>query len=80
MEMCIRDRSTGAQPLPTVNMTLNFHKAVLEDTDKLWITTRVTSAGKRILSMSGEARNAAGHLIATCQTNMLNATGARIYI
>ena len=30
--------------------------------------------------MSGEARNAAGHLIATCQTNMLNATGARIYI
>ena len=72
--------STGAQPLPTVNMTLNFHKAVLEDTDKLWITTRVTSAGKRILSMSGEARNAAGHLIATCQTNMLNATGARIYI
>lgn len=72
--------ATGAKPMPTVNFTINFHKAVLEDTDKIWVTTRVISAGKRILSMAGEAKNANGDLIATCQTNMLNATGARISI
>ena len=65
---------------PTISFTVNFHKAVLEDTDKLLITTWVTSAGKRILFMSGEAKNTSGHLVASCQTNMLNAAGVRISV
>ena len=72
--------STGAKSMPTVNLSVNYHKAVLEDTDRIWITTRVISAGKRILSMAGEARNAEGRLLATCQTNMLNAENAYISI
>ena len=72
--------ATGAKPMPTINFTINYHRAVLEDTDKIWVTTHVVSAGKRVLSMAGEARNADGKLIATCQTNMLNAEGANISI
>ena len=66
--------------MPSINMTVNFHKGVTEETDHITITTHVTSVGKRILSMAGEARNDKGQLVATCQTNMLNADGVRINI
>ena len=66
--------------MPSINMTVNFHKGVTEETDHITITTNVTSVGKRILSMAGEARNDKGQLVATCQTNMLNADGVRINI
>ena len=72
--------ATGGQPMPTVNMTVNFHKSVLEDTQKLRVETHIVSVGKHILSMAGEARNQKGVRIATCQTNMLNVNGVRISI
>ena len=72
--------STKGSPMPTVNLTVNFHKAVLEDTSKIFVSTRVVSAGRKILSMAGEARNERGDLIATCQANILNTAGAQISI
>lgn len=72
--------ASDGNPMPSINMTINFHKGVNKETDHITIITYVTSAGKRILSMSGEARNNNGDLIATCQTNMMNANGVRISV
>ena len=72
--------STQGSPMPTINLTINFHKAVLEDTDKIFVTTRIISAGRKILSLAGEARNEKNDLIATCQTNILNTSGAVICV
>ncbi len=71
--------ATGGSPFSTVNMTVNFHKAVLADTTELFISTRVISAGKRIACLEGEAHDAAGRLIATSQTNMINSNGVYLY-
>lgn len=63
-------------PFSTINMTINFHKAAVEDDREILITTRVTSSGKRVVSMAGEARTLSGKLIATAQCNMINKDGA----
>lgn len=72
--------ASGGSPMPTVNMTTNFHKGVTEEIDHIVITTRVISVGKRVLSMAGEARTDDGVLVATSQTNMLNAGGVKISV
>ena len=71
--------AADASPFSTVNMTINFHKAVLNETKELFISTRVISAGKRIVCLEGEARDISGRLIATSQTNMINSAGAYLY-
>lgn len=71
--------AADASPFSTVNMTMNFHKAVLNETKELFISTRVISAGKRIVCLEGEARDISGRLIATSQTNMINSAGAYLY-
>lgn len=62
-------------PFSTINMTMNFHKAVLAETEELFVSTKVISAGKRIVCMEGEAYDPEGRLIATCQTNLINGEG-----
>ena len=71
--------ATGGKPFSTVNMTMNFHKAVMADVTELFISTHIISAGKRIVCLEGEARDASGRLIATCQTNMINQEGVYLY-
>lgn len=63
------------KPFSTINMTMNFHKAVLADTDELFVSTKIISTGRRIVCMEGEACDPSGRLIATCQTNLINGEG-----
>ncbi len=65
-------------PFSTINMTVNFHKAAVEADQYIYVTTWVTSSGKRIVSMAGEARTAEGKLLATSQCNMMNGGGIKL--
>lgn len=65
---------------PTIDMVVNFHKGVTLEDEKIWITTQVKSAGKKVISLTGEARNKKGQLVASSQTHMLNLDGAYLYI
>ncbi len=70
----------GTAPLSTTNLSINYHKAVPEGVDKIIVTSHIITAGKNILSMSAEAKNENGQLVATAQTNMINLNHVRIYI
>jgi len=69
----------GTSPLSTVNMSVNYHKAVPEGMNKVVVTSKIITAGKNMLSMSAEAFNENGQLLATAQTNMININRVRIY-
>ncbi len=67
-------------PTPTINLTINFHKSVMEDTDRIFIVSHVVSAGRRVISLAAEAHTPDGRLVASCQTNMLNSAGVYLSV
>ncbi len=69
---------TEASSMPTVNITVNLHKGISLEEDKVIVTSWVVSAGKRVVSLAAEAKTENGKILATAQSNMLNADGARI--
>ncbi len=70
----------GEAPLSTINMSVNYHKSVPEGMNTVRVTSKILTVGKNMLSMSAEAFNEKGQLIATAQTNMINLNHVRIYV
>jgi uncharacterized protein (TIGR00369 family) len=60
---------------PTIDMSVTFHKAVTIKDGYVRVTSRVVSAGKRIICLAAEVRNPAGQLTASSIANMINAHG-----
>ncbi|MDR3237921.1 MAG: PaaI family thioesterase [Spirochaetia bacterium] len=59
----------------TIDMSVTFHKAVTIKDGYVRVTSRVVSAGKRIICLVAEARNPEGQLTASSLTNLINAQG-----
>ena len=70
--------TSGHSPFSTINMTVNYHRAVKEDTDRVIVNASVLKAGRQVVSMEARAEDPKGRLIATCQSNLLNAEHAEL--
>lgn len=64
--------------LSTIDLNITYHKAVPVDIDRVLVTSHITSAGKRIVSLRAEAYTPDGVLLATAQSNMFNKDGVWI--
>ncbi len=64
--------------LSTIDMNIIYHKAAREDVNEVLVKSRITAAGKRVVSLRAEAYTPEGDLLATAQSNMMNIDGVWI--
>ena len=60
----------------TIDMNVTFHKAAMLDDGYVRVTSRVVTAGKRIVSLAASAYNPKGQLLASSASNFINGEGA----
>lgn len=59
----------------TIDIQVTFHKAAVFEDGYVRVTSKLVTAGKRVISMAAKVYNPRGDLLASSTTNLINAEG-----